>query len=176
MLEMFWAWSGRIAALVGIIIAIPVFWTWWQVVFGERSRHRRWLVQVSREPGARPSALVIDLLPGRDISTCVQAYLAEAGIDLKIPEQRRATVTRERALNPNEMDALARDGLEAHARLLKTGTDVIHVFFAGPAVAAMMLGAHLRNGPRCLIYHYDQGRYRPYGPLEPLRGPLATGD
>jgi len=46
---------------------------------------------------------------------------------------------------------------------------VIHLFHAGPDVSALILGAELANGPRINIYHYDQGSYVAFGPLEPLR-------
>lgn len=164
-----WLWTDRIGIVIGLVLAIPVLWTWWQVVFGDHRKRRRWLREVSRRPGKRPGALIVDCLPQRDIATCVQHYLADAGLDSLIPADRRISIQRNEALTAEDIDPFARDILDGVAKLLRAGVDVIHVFFAGPGVAALVVGAHLRNGPRCTLYHYEQGRYLPFGPLEPLR-------
>lgn len=171
---MAWLWTDRAGIVIGLVIAVPVFWTWWQVVFGEPRKRRRWLQEVSRRPGKRPGALIVDCLPQRDIATCVRHYLADSQLDALIPEDRRVTIQRNHNLGADDLEPFAHDILDGVATLLRAGVDVIHVFFAGPGVAALIVGAHLRNGPRCNIYHYEQGKYQPFGLLEPLRsrGPI----
>ncbi len=164
-----WLWVDRGGIIIGLLIAIPVFWTWWQVVFGERRRRRMWLGEVTRNPGERPGVLIVDLLPGKDIRAAVTKHIASDARLNAIDPGRIVSVSRETALGEYEVIEHARDIRAAARRLQDAGVDVVHLFHAGPDVSALMLGAELSNGPRVLVYHFDQGAYRCFGPLEPLR-------
>lgn len=155
--------------IIGLVIAIPVFWTWWQVVFGERRHRRHWLAEVTRQPGERPGILVIDLLPGKDIAASVRHCIAADAALREVPQDRFFSVKRDDVLKPQDIARYAEQVREQDGRLLAAGCDVIHLFYAGPAIGAAIAGAELSNGPRVLLYHHDQGRYARFGPLEPLR-------
>jgi hypothetical protein len=165
-----WQLLDRIGIVAGLLLAVPVIWTWWQVVFGESRRRRRWLREIMRQPGSRPGVLIVDLLPGKDISTHVRQHLTRQAALLAVPEDRQLRVTRTEPMEPGLMLGLARDIRSAVRRMQDTGVDVLHLFYAGPDVAALLLGAELCNGPRVLLHHYEQGAYHCFGPLEPLRG------
>lgn len=167
--DTFWLGLDRTGIVVGLLVAVPIFWTWWQVVFGERRQRRRWLREIARQAGERPGVLIIDLLPGRDIEASVKAYLA-ADESLKgIPPDRTAHVRRNSMLDPDGVEDFSRELRTAARRLQDAGVDVVHLFHAGPDVSALIAGAELANGPRVLLYHFEQGRYLAFGPLEPLR-------
>lgn len=167
----FWLYIDRLSIIIGILIAIPVLWTWWQLVFGEHRQRRRWLAEISRDPGRRPGVLIIDLLPGRDILAQVKNHLAaDAGLK-DVSEDRIQRIQRNVPLQPAGVVAFAEELRAAARRLYDAGVDVIHCFHAGPDVTALITGAELSNGPRVLLYHYEQGAYRLFGPLEPLRDP-----
>ena len=155
--------------VVGLALAVPVMWTWWQVVFGERLRRRKWLREVTRATGARLGVLVVNVLPGKDVMHSVRKHLAAQPALASLPEDRIVTVSRDAALKPEHTDGLARKLCAAARRLMDAGVDVVNLFHAGPDVSALMAGAELCNGPRVLLHHYDQGVYRLFGPLEPLR-------
>ncbi|MCX7628204.1 MAG: SAVED domain-containing protein [Methylophilaceae bacterium] len=167
--ETFWEVLGRTSIIVGLILAIPVFWTWWQVVFGERRQRRRWIKEISRQPGHRPGVLIIDLLPGRNIEANVKRHLAKDEVLGNIPEDRIAHVKRMDMFKPSDVAEYARELRNVLRRLQDAGVDVIHLFHAGPDVSALIAGAELSNGARVLLYHYEQGEYHTFGPLEPLR-------
>lgn len=168
-MESFWEWLNRTSMVLSLVLAVPVLWTWYQVVFGERRQRRRWLAEITRQPGNRPGVLIVDLLPGKNIEASVKAHLA-ADISLQVlPEARVIRIARDEPLEPGHIVELTRELRAAARRLLEAGCDVIHLFHAGPDVSALIAGAELSNGPRVLLYHYEQGRYRPFGPLEPLR-------
>mgnify|MGYP001589174101 CR=1 FL=1 len=59
----------------------------------------------------------------------------------------------------------------AAALLLGAGADCIHCFYAGPAVAAALVGAEFANGARVLLYHHEGGTYINFGPLRSSRHP-----
>jgi len=158
-----------IGIVVGLIVAVPIFWTWWQVVFGERRQRRRWLAEVVRQAGARPGILIIDLLPGKDIAASVRHCVAADEALKTVPEERTIAVKRDAPMQPDDVAAYAGHMRRAGRQLLDAGCDVIHLFYGGPAIGAAIAGAELSNGPRVLLYHYEQGRYVRFGPLEPLR-------
>lgn len=169
MAELFWLWADRTSILFGIILAVPIFWTWWQIVIGERRQRRRWLQDVTRRPGDRPGVLVIDLLPGRNIEASVHAHLASDERLKGVPKDRIAVVKRDQPLRPEDMESFARELRGATRRLSDAGCDVIHLFHGGPDVSALIVGAELSNGPRVILHHFEQGQYLAFGPLEPLR-------
>ena len=158
-----------IGIVVGLLVAIPVFWTWWQVVFGERRDHRRWLAEVTRQPGERPGILIIDLLVRGDMQTSVRHCIATDENLKNVPEGRIFHLERHTDLKPEDIASYAEQLRDAGARLLAVGCDVVHLFYGGPTIGAAIAGAELSNGPRVILYHYEQGRYIPFGPLEPLR-------
>lgn len=158
-----------ISIVVGLIAAVPIFWTWWQVIFGEQRRRRRWLAEISLQPGERPGILIIDLLPGKDIEASVRHCVAGDDALKTVPNGRVAAIKRDVAFKPEDIPTYAENLRQAGRRLLDAGCDVIHLFYAGPAVGAAIVGAELSNGPRILLYHYEQGHYVRFGPLEPLR-------
>ena len=158
-----------VGIVIGIVLAVPVFWTWWQVVFGERRQRRKWLAEIARSPGGRPGVLIVDLLPGKAIGASVRRHLAADAALACITDDRIASVTRAAALKPEQVTDLARDIRAAARKLMDAGVDVVHLFHAGPDISAFLVAAELSNGPRVMLYHHEQGAYRCFGPLEPLR-------
>jgi SMODS-associated and fused to various effectors sensor domain len=152
--------------VVGLLVAIPIVWTWWQVAFGERRERRRWHREARADAGERPGILIVDLLSGKDIAAAVQHASGQSPALRNVPEDRRVTVRRGAVLAPDDMPDLMRDLRAAHHRLMDSGADVVHVFFAGPCIAAAALGAELSNSARVQLWHYDQGRYINFGPLQ----------
>lgn len=37
--------------VLGLILAFPIFGTWWEVTVGRRRRERRWFQEIRRRPG-----------------------------------------------------------------------------------------------------------------------------
>jgi hypothetical protein len=156
-----------IGVVVGLILAIPVFWTWIDVVFGERRRRRRRFQEARTQPGQRPAILIVDLLTEKEIRLAVEQYRFTLETLKDIPEERIITVTRDRRLQAEDMPELAQEIRAAAARLVATGTDTVHYFHAGPAVPAAIVGAELANAHRVLLYQYGPDGYRNFGPLRP---------
>lgn len=161
-------WLDPIGVVVGLIIAIPVFWTWWDVVFGRRRRERRWFGEIRRNPGNRPGILIIDLLTGRDVRPAVESFRQKEAALRVIPEDHIVTVRRDQKLTPKMMPGLQHELRRAAATLLKRGVDTIHYFHAGPAAIAAMVGAEFANSMRVLVYQRDGSGYQNFGPLRRL--------
>lgn len=156
-----------IGVVVGLVLAIPVFWTWIDVVFGERRRRRRRFEEARTQPGQHPAILILDLLPEKEIRLAVEHYRCSIEVLKAIPEERIIRVTRDHWLKVENMPDLAREIRIAAARLVAMGTDTVHYFHAGPAVLAAIVGAELANAHRVLLYQYSPDGYRNFGPLRP---------
>ncbi len=158
-------WLDPIGVVVGLLLAVPVFWTWYDVVIGRRRRARQWFRQVSRDPGQRPAILIIDLLPGRDMRPQVQHFIASQPELNTIPDDRRFHLARSTPLKPEDLPDLIRDLRARAADIARAGCDTVHCFYAGPVAFAAVIGAEFANGARCLFYQHQQGQYVNWGPL-----------
>jgi hypothetical protein len=154
-----------IGVVIGLLLAIPVVWTWYDVVIGRRRRARRWLQQVRRDPGGRPALLLVDLLADKEVLPQMERHIAGRPELAAIPADRRFTLQRQRRLTPDDLTELSADIRARAADIARAGCDTVHCLYAGPAAAAALIGAEFANGARCLIYQHHQGRYENWGPI-----------
>lgn len=158
-------WLDPIGVVVGLLIAIPVFWTWYDVVWGRRRHRRRMFRQALADAGIRPAVLVVDLLPGREVHTQVAHFLAGVQELADIPPERQFRLERSQTLKPDDLPDLARELRKLAARIAEAGCDTVHCFYAGPTAVAALIGAEFANSVRCLMYQHQQGRYENWGPI-----------
>ena len=159
------AWLDPVGIVLGLVALVPIFWTWWDIVFGRRRRERRWFTEIARAPGERPAILIVDLLPGKDVRVAVENFRRQDPVLAAIPDGRIVAIEHDTALTPTAVPDLHRELRAAAAQLLKAGADCIHYFHAGPAFAAALVGAEFANGARVLLYQHEAGSYRNFGPL-----------
>ena len=157
-----------IGVVIGILIAIPVLLTWYEVTLGQRRQRRRLPRELQGNPGERPGLLILDLLPGKDVCPAVERFRQGDDLLRAIPPERQFSLARARVLTPEDMPDLHQDLRKLAARVVGEGVDVLHYFHAGPAVAAALVGAELANGCRVILYQHDQGTYLRFGPLKML--------
>lgn len=160
--------------VVGLILAVPVFWTWYQVVWGSRRRYRLYLHAIRTTPGYRPAILIVDLLPGRNIRAAVENYSQQQALLREIPRERMFHLQGD-GLNSSQLDAFQADLRQQVGEMYAQGVDRIHYFHAGPSMAAAMVGAALSNGCPVLLYHYEGEGYQRFGLLK-LPASLAEGE
>ncbi len=158
-------WLDPIGVVVGIVLAVPVVWTWWDVVIGRRRRMRQWHRDALRAPGRNPGILIVDLLTGKDIRTTVDRFRQQDEVLRSVGTDRIVSVLREARLTPTDMPDLLQDLRSAVATLTAAGVDTIHYFHSGPSAVAACVGAELANGCRVLLYQHDAGGYHNFGPL-----------
>jgi hypothetical protein len=150
---------------LGIFLAIPILATWYQVTLGKKRRHRRWAEQIRKKRGSRPAILIVDLLDGKSLLSTVERFRAgDEGLKA-IPSECIFLISRDRRIGANDMGPLSQEMREKAAEILKNGTDVLHVFFGGPCIAAALIGAEFANACRVILYHQQQGDYFNWGPL-----------
>ncbi len=157
-------WLDRIGIVLGVVLALPVFWTAYQVSWGQQRRLKKQFREISQNPGARPTILIVDLLPGRDTRHQVENYRRQQEALRDIPAEHVLVVSRDERLHPDDIPQLQQELREASRALMQSGTDRIHLFLAAPVAAAAMVGAEFANMP-VNIYQYDKGNYVSYGYL-----------
>ncbi len=160
--------------IIGLILAIPVFWTWYQVVWGNRRRYRHYLQAIRTAPGNRPAILIIDLLPGRNIRAAVENYCQQHNNLRDIPRERVFHLQRD-GLGVYQLDAFKASVRQQVGEMYAQGVDRIHYFHAGPGMAAAMVGAELGNGCPVLLYHHEGEGYHGFGLLKLPAVPAFSG-
>jgi hypothetical protein len=155
-----------IASVVGIITAIPIFWTWYEVTFGRTRRHKAQLQQIMQAPGSRPAILIVDLLPGKDVKAQVMNYVKSRPELAGIPAERTFHIGTEKPMSPEEVPAFVDRLRTVSADIVRAGTDCVHLFYAGPIVAMAHVGVEFKRGCKVLLYHHEHGTYVPWSPLE----------
>lgn len=161
--------------VIGLVLAIPVFWTWYQVVWGHRRRYRHYLRAIRQSPGERPAILIVDLLPGKNIRAAVENYCQQDEALRAISQERVFHLQRD-GLGTYQLDTFKADVRRLTGEMFAQGVDRIHYFHAGPGMAAAMVGAELGNGCTVMLYHHEGDRYEEYGLLKlpPTPPPLYT--
>lgn len=156
-----------VSAVFGILTTVPIFWTWYSIVWGKKKKHRRWHKEASSVIGALSSVLVVDMLPGKDVMVQVKHFMNNDEELKKIPEDRIFRLFRGEWLNLKDMPDFHKQLVDIIGEIGKSGTDVLHVFLASPVSAAAMIGAEFGNaGCQVLIYQNHNGHYENFGPLK----------
>jgi len=154
-----------VSTFLGVILAIPVFATWYTVTLGEKRRRKRWFREIAAQPGSRPGILILDLLDQKEIHMDVEHFRQQDEALESIPEERIIKITRMERLKPEDMPELIQEIREKAAQLMARGVDVLHYFHAGPSVAAALIGAEFANSRRVILYQHKPGGYDRFGPL-----------
>jgi len=151
--------------LVGLITAIPIFWTWYSLTWGQKRKEKRWTYNaIHNIHGKIHAVLIVDLLPNKDIKTPVLRYLKQHQTLNTIDEGWIFCINHQTTVTPDTLTSLAKELQEIHKSLQRLGADSLHLFFAGPAIAATLVGAEFGNSIPVYLYHHDQG-YENFGLL-----------
>lgn len=146
---------GVTASTIGVFTAIPIIWTWYDIVWGRKKRHRDYLKNAANLAGNRPGILVVDLLPSRNIWQAINKF-CQANEQLKnIPKDLIFKIDYFHLMSAKTMPDLARDLRKISSDALNHGVDVLHVFYAGPTIAATLIGAEFSNTCRVVLYHHN---------------------
>lgn len=158
-------YADPIGTWLGILLAIPILGTWYQVTIGKKRRHRIWVNQIRKATGERPAILIVDLLEGKSLLSSVERF-RQGNDQLKmIPNERLFVIERNSRIGADDMAGLSQELRAKAGEILKNGTDVLHVFFGGPCIAAALIGSEFANACRVILYHQQQGDYLNWGPL-----------
>lgn len=155
---------GPISVITGIVAFIPILITAWQVTLGESRRRRKWFKETIKDLGETPAVLIIDLFEKAEIRTNVEQFLGREKI--KVDKSRVFEIIRNKWLKPEDMPDIAQEIHDNVANIIRAGTDVVHVFYAGPVMPPMLIGVQLVTC-RALLYQWDKNNstFVCWGPL-----------
>jgi hypothetical protein len=153
-----------IGIVLGLLMLIPVVWTWIDIAFGDRRRQRKWFDDVRRNPGERPAVLVIDLLQGKDIMAQVRNFMGSDKVLSEVKEDRIFGIMRD-GVQPEDMTRLAHELRQTASRIAGQGVTSLHLFYVGPNGLGPLFGAEFANSMSVMLYQHQNGRYENFGPL-----------
>jgi len=157
-----WFLLDRVGIVLGIVLALPVFWSW-IILLGYRRRQNRLLQEIRKQPGDRPIALIVNIGEG-DIANQVRRYLEsqDSQMDIKLLS--------EKTLSQDTIAEFTEKIRAIRAEFMEKSIDKIHLFYRGPVAGALLVGDTLSNGFPVLVYHLDKQKgYECWGPLtQPL--------
>jgi hypothetical protein len=146
-----------IAIILGIISAVPIFWTWYSLTLGQKRKERQWTKNaIQNIHGKIQCVLIIDLLPNKDIKTPVLRYLKQNEQLKDIPDELVLHINHESSTTPENLTLFAKELQSIHKSLQQLGADSIHLFFAGPGIAATLIGTEFGNSISVYLYHHDK--------------------
>ena len=160
-------WLTPASVVLGLVVTVPIFWTWWELIFGRRRRYRSWWKQIQKEPGERPAILIVDLNRRGDITAQVENFRQGHDLLRTIPAERTETISWQKDLTGEDMGAFYSELLPKIEKLTLTGMTNLHWFHSGPFPTAGMVGAVLANGCRVTMWQWSPqtGTYESFGPL-----------
>jgi hypothetical protein len=154
-----------LSIIVGLMTAIPIFWTWYSLTWGQKRKEKRWTQNAIKNiHGKIHCVLIVDLLPNKDIKTPVLRYIKQNDQLKDIPDEHVFQINHETTTTPDNLTELAKELQSTHKSLQQLGADSIHLFFAGPGIAATLIGTEFGNSIPMYLYHYDK-TYQNYGPM-----------
>ncbi len=152
---------------IGLLLAVPVFWTWYEVTLGRRKRRKRWQQEIQQSQGQRPSILIIDCLKGKkSVRPKVEGFCQKHPVLQTITKDRIFEYSTDKeSLAPEDMPALVDAIREKAVDVYRSGTDVLHLFYGGPAIVPFFLGREFANACQVILYQHSGGTYTSFGPL-----------
>lgn len=156
-----------ISIWIGIILAFPVLWTWYELVWGRHRRRKRWIKDIQNNPGKRPAILIVDLLKGdKSIRPAVEGFRQEHPHLKNISDDRIFVIElTQPTLEPKHMPIFVDQLREKAKDIYGSGTDALHLFYGGPCILATLVGREFANACQVVLYQYSGGQYVDFGPL-----------
>lgn len=146
-----------LSIIVGFIAFIPIVWTWYSLTLGQARKERRWAKNaLASLKDKEHGILIIDLLPNTDVRIQVEKYARNNEQLKEIEKDKIICINHEKHATPETLTILSKQLQQAHRNIQQQGIDVVHLFFAGPAIAATLIGVEFANSLPVILYHKDK--------------------
>lgn len=150
-----------IDVVLGLLIAIPVLWTCWSLVFGrQRSAQRQYRALLQDPSGLRHGVLIVNLLPDKDVAGALQTHRTSEPTLLQIPDSSVLSLHRAQVPRSDQDHDYAIEVRRLIAELIAKCVGTIHLYFAGPRMSPALHDAILATGVRVFVYHYRRGSHQ----------------
>ena len=155
-----------IAVVVSLIASIPLWWTWYEVIFGRKKRHKLYVRNAINQKGVKPALLVVDLNSKMPILDQVESLRLTDSTLKEIPKQRVFNIQRMKWLDHNDIPAIVMELRENMGKIAKSGADLVYLIYSGPVIPAAIIGAELANSFKVRLLQHQEGQYVNWGPLK----------
>jgi len=155
-----------ISIVLSILFAMPVFWTWYEIIFAAKRRRKKMLVEINKKPVGISSIFIVDLNPDLKIDSQV-IHWREMNSDIKIPDDRIYKTSRQKNLSSSDSLDIISDIRKNMAKMAESGVDTVYLFYSGPVAFATIVGAELANKFKVFSMQYRVGKYENWGSLKP---------
>lgn len=155
-------WLDPISIVIGLIVTVPIFLTWYEVSLGRKRRHREWY-KAARQGEVADAVLIVDLLAHEDMKPEVVKYLA--GQNLTVTDDCIFEMNKHGELSPDILTEAVGELRGILADISKQASGSLHIFYGGPAAFAMIVGAELANKGNVHVYQRTHGKYSDWGPI-----------
>ena len=155
-------WLDPIGIVIGILTAIPIVWTWWEIAFGRKRRYRRWFHE-AREGKSPDGVLIVDLLSNQNMKPEVLRYLNQQGMD--VPDENIFEINEHGEVTPENLPDKIEKLRQALSEISHLAPGQLHIFYGGPSAFAMIVGAELANKGNVHVYQRTHGEYSDWGPI-----------
>lgn len=173
-----WYWISNTSAILGILLAIPPVYAAVLYITRDRSLRKKRIEVVRNSNGFTNAALMINIrLPSirMDVETYIRNNdaLKMAGIGANIFELTHPDVIKDENVVDTNFEILKSIRMLEN-QLKEQGVQRVHLFYAGPAAIATMIGAELSNRFVVLCYQRpvrasaSKENYVLWGMLQPL--------
>lgn len=156
-------WASDFGTVVGIAASIPIFWTWYEVIWGQKRRHVNWY-EKARAGTSADIVLVVDLLPNSHMRSQVRQHLANE--KREVPDERFIVFEHSGDITPDIIPGLVQELRKKIAEISRMGAGTLHIFFGGPCAFATIVGCELANRGNVIVHHHPrEGGYENWGAL-----------
>ncbi|MFN3740477.1 MAG: SAVED domain-containing protein [Thermodesulfovibrionales bacterium] len=155
---MLWELLDRLNIITGIIVSIPVVWSWW-ILITQKRRQKELIKSLEFLKGNRPVAIIVDIGPGNSVEQ-VKFFLKDSNMDMEVLQYSIDE------LQPDKIQDFVVKLQQLKASAMERGSDRIHLFYRGPVAGALITGEVFSN-IAVTIYHFNKskGTYESWGPL-----------
>lgn len=152
-----WQTIDRFGIIWGFVVSIPLILSFFILVQNWYSK-KRYIKQIRKKPGNRPTVLIIDVRKpdAASIRAQVESYLRSNLIESNFSEETIFLSEFKGEMKDSDMPALMTDVRKNVGKCAEYGTDRIHLFMRCPVTVAASVGEFLSNFGCPIILHHNQ--------------------
>jgi hypothetical protein len=152
-----WQMIDRFATVIGTIVSIPVFWSFY-ILLSMNKRRERILEHIRKTPGKRPAVLIVDVIKpdGESIRAQVEHWIRDRD-EFKDTQPNSIYVSEFRGeMAEHHMDEFVTTIRTKIGSVMGAGADRIHLFIRSPMPVALSVGEILSNSGCPVIMYHNQ--------------------
>lgn len=152
-----WVFMDRIGIVVGLIVSVPVFWSFFILLSIKRKREVI-LGRIRQTVGNRPAVLIVDVIKpdGESIRAQVEHWIRDREEFTDIDPSKIHVAEFRGEMLSDDMDSFIADIRKKIGSIMALGTDRVHLFIRSPMPVALCVGEILSNSGCPIVLYHNQ--------------------